>query len=53
MTANFTTRGTVTAIHVKVGQAVKKGQVLARIDATAADEQLTTAKANLTRPRTA
>ena len=48
VTANFTTTGTVTAIYVKLGQAVTKGQELARIDATAADEQLTTAKDNLT-----
>jgi multidrug efflux pump subunit AcrA (membrane-fusion protein) len=48
VTANFTTSGTVTAIYVKLGQAVTKGQELARIDATAADEQLTTAKDNLT-----
>ncbi|HZD98365.1 MAG TPA: HlyD family efflux transporter periplasmic adaptor subunit [Micromonosporaceae bacterium] len=48
VTANFTTSGTVTAIYVKLGQAVAKGQELARIDATAADEQLTTAKDNLT-----
>ncbi len=48
VTANFTTSGTVTAIYAKLGQAVTKGQELARIDATAADEQLTTAKDNLT-----
>ena len=48
VTANFTTSGTVTAIYVKLGQDVTKGQKLARIDATAADEQLTTAKDNLT-----
>jgi macrolide-specific efflux system membrane fusion protein len=48
VTANFTTSGTVTAIYVKLGQAVTKGQELARIDATATDEQLTTAKDNLT-----
>ncbi len=48
VTANFITSGTVTAIYVKLGQAVTKGQELARIDATAADEQLTTAKDNLT-----
>jgi multidrug efflux pump subunit AcrA (membrane-fusion protein) len=48
VTANFTTDGTVTAIYVKLGQAVTKGQELARINATAADEQLTTAKDNLT-----
>lgn len=46
--ANFTSSGTVTKIYVKLGQAVTKGQELARIDATAADEQLQTAQDNLT-----
>jgi membrane fusion protein, macrolide-specific efflux system len=46
--ANFVTSGTVTEIDVKVGQGVKKGQVLAKVDPTAAKEQLTTAEANLT-----
>ncbi|HKD99342.1 MAG TPA: efflux RND transporter periplasmic adaptor subunit, partial [Micromonosporaceae bacterium] len=45
---SFTTSGTVTAIYVKLGQSVKKGQTLARIDATAANQQLKTAKDNLT-----
>lgn len=48
VTANFATNGIVTAIYVKLGQAVTKGQALARIDGTSADEQLTTAKDNLT-----
>ena len=51
--ANFTTSGTVTKIYVKLGQTVTKGQKLARIDATSADEQLTTAQDNLTAARTA
>ena len=46
--ANFTTTGTVTAIYVKLGEHVTKGQKLARIDRTAADEQLQTAQDNLT-----
>jgi macrolide-specific efflux system membrane fusion protein len=46
--ANFTTTGTVTAIYVKLGDHVSKGQKLARIDCTAADQQLQTAQDNLT-----
>jgi macrolide-specific efflux system membrane fusion protein len=46
--ATFATGGTVTHIYVKLGQAVKKGQVLARIDNTASEEQLQTAQDNLT-----
>jgi macrolide-specific efflux system membrane fusion protein len=45
--ANFVTNGTVTEIDVKVGDQVKKGQVLAKVDPTAAKETLTTAKASL------
>ncbi len=48
VTANFTTNGTVTKIYVKLGDHVKKGQKLARIDATSAKQQLTTAEDNLT-----
>ena len=48
--ANFATAGTVTAIQVKVGDTVTKGQVLAKVDATDAQAQLDTAEANLTRP---
>src|SRR5262249_14041957 len=48
VSASFTTGGTVTAIYVKLGQAVKKGQTVARIDPTAANEQLKTAQDNLT-----
>src|SRR5262245_49024341 len=36
--ANFVTSGTVTEIAVQVGSVVKKGQVLARVDPTAAKE---------------
>jgi multidrug efflux pump subunit AcrA (membrane-fusion protein) len=46
--ATFTTNGTVTKIYVKLGQSVKKGQTLARIDPTASEEQLQTAQDNLT-----
>jgi macrolide-specific efflux system membrane fusion protein len=46
-TANFVTGGTVTEIDVAVGDVVKKGQVLAKVDPSAAKETLTTAKANL------
>lgn len=45
--AVFGTSGTVTEIRVKIGQTVKKGQILARVDATAAQRDLTYAKANL------
>jgi macrolide-specific efflux system membrane fusion protein len=46
--ANFGTAGTVTEIDVKVGDPVKTGQVLAKVNPTAAQEQLTAARANLT-----
>jgi macrolide-specific efflux system membrane fusion protein len=46
--ANFLTTGTVTDVSVKVGDAVTKGQVLAKVDASAAQDQLNTAQANLT-----
>jgi macrolide-specific efflux system membrane fusion protein len=46
--ANFVTAGTVTEIDVKVGDAVKKDQVLAKVSPTTAQEQLTAAQANLT-----
>jgi len=45
--ADFGTSGTVTEIDVKVGDAVTKGQVLAKLDPTAAQDQLNTANANL------
>ncbi|MER7671753.1 biotin/lipoyl-binding protein [Kitasatospora sp. NPDC096128] len=53
---DFTTGGRLTAVKVAVGDAVKKGQVLATVDTTAAQQQvdaaqsaLTTANANLTK----
>ncbi|MFC7481463.1 efflux RND transporter periplasmic adaptor subunit [Luedemannella flava] len=46
-TANFGTSGTVTSISVKVGDVVRKGQVLAKIDAAAAKASLATAEDNL------
>lgn len=45
--ADFTTSGTVTEIDVKVGDQVGKGQVLAKVDPTAAQDSLNTAHANL------
>jgi macrolide-specific efflux system membrane fusion protein len=47
-TATFATSGTVTKIYVTLGEAITKGQMLARIDPTNADEQLQTARDNLT-----
>jgi len=38
--ASFITGGTVTAINVKVGQVVKKGQVLAKVDPAASHRSL-------------
>ncbi|MGW3178217.1 efflux RND transporter periplasmic adaptor subunit [Kitasatospora sp. NPDC001119] len=53
---DFTTGGKLTAVKVAVGDAVQKGQVLATVDTTAAQQQvdaaqaaLTTAQANLTK----
>ncbi|MFJ6379951.1 efflux RND transporter periplasmic adaptor subunit [Kitasatospora sp. NPDC092039] len=55
---DFTTGGRLTEVKVAVGDAVKKGQVLATVDTTAARQQvdaaeaaLTTAGANLTKAR--
>jgi macrolide-specific efflux system membrane fusion protein len=45
--ATFGTAGTVTEIDVAVGDPVRKGQVLAKVDASAASDQLAVAKANL------
>ena len=45
--ANFVTAGTVTEIAVKVGDPVTQGQTLAKVDAAAANGQLSTARANL------
>jgi membrane fusion protein, macrolide-specific efflux system len=49
--ATFATSGTVTEIRVKVGDTVKKHQILAKIDPTDAQAQLDTAEANLTAAR--
>ncbi|MFF2075054.1 efflux RND transporter periplasmic adaptor subunit [Kitasatospora sp. NPDC058162] len=53
---DFTTGGRLTAVKVAVGDVVKKGQLLATVDTTAAQQQvdaaqsaLTTANANLTK----
>jgi membrane fusion protein, macrolide-specific efflux system len=46
--ASFVTSGTVTEIDVKVGDLVQQGQILAKVDAVAARDQVTVAKANLT-----
>ncbi|MEU4561240.1 efflux RND transporter periplasmic adaptor subunit [Actinoplanes sp. NPDC023936] len=45
--ASFETSGTVTAITVKVGDKVKKGQVLAKVDPAAAQRTLDAAEADL------
>ncbi|MGW1175157.1 efflux RND transporter periplasmic adaptor subunit [Kitasatospora sp. NPDC002543] len=45
---DFTTGGRLTEVKVAVGDAVKKGQVLATVDTTAAQQQVDTAQAALT-----
>ncbi|MEE1785753.1 biotin/lipoyl-binding protein [Streptomyces sp. SP17BM10] len=45
---DFTTGGRLTAVKVAVGDAVKKGQVLATVDTTAAQQQVDAANAALT-----
>lgn len=45
---NFAVSGTVTAVDVKAGQTVTAGQVLATVDTTALNEQLSAAEASLT-----
>jgi membrane fusion protein, macrolide-specific efflux system len=45
--ATFTTGGTVTSISVRVGDKVKKGQTLAKVDPAAAQRTLDTAEADL------
>ncbi|MFI1990296.1 efflux RND transporter periplasmic adaptor subunit [Actinoplanes sp. NPDC020271] len=45
--ASFETSGTVTEIDVKIGDKVKKGQVLAKVDPAAAKRTLAEAQANL------
>ncbi|WP_052442659.1 efflux RND transporter periplasmic adaptor subunit [Streptacidiphilus neutrinimicus] len=44
---NFTTGGTLTEVDVTAGQKVSAGQVLAKVDATSADETLSNAQAQL------
>ena len=51
--AGFTTGGTVTSISVKVGDTVKKGQVLAKVDPAAAQRTLDAAEADLDAARDA
>ncbi len=49
---NFTTGGKVTNIYVKVGQRVKAGQLLAKVDPTSSDDALKQAQATADhRPR--
>jgi len=45
--ANFGTSGTLTAVNAKVGEHVKAGQVLAKLDPSAAQSNLQVAEANL------
>ncbi|MEV6842237.1 HlyD family efflux transporter periplasmic adaptor subunit [Actinoplanes sp. NPDC051411] len=45
--ASFVTGGTVTEIDVHVGQVVKKGQVLAKVDPAASERSLDAARADL------
>ncbi len=47
ITVNFTNSGKLTEVDAKTGDQVKQGQVLARIDATAAQTNLDAAKAQL------
>ncbi len=49
--ADFSTSGTLTAVAVAVGDRVKAGQVLARIDPTSAQNTLRQAEANLEQAR--
>jgi macrolide-specific efflux system membrane fusion protein len=51
--ASFVTGGTVTAIDVKVGQKVAKGQTLAKVDPAAAQRTLDAAQADLDAARDA
>jgi multidrug efflux pump subunit AcrA (membrane-fusion protein) len=45
--ANFATSGTITAVYASIGEHVKAGQALAKIDPTSARNTLTSAEANL------
>jgi multidrug efflux pump subunit AcrA (membrane-fusion protein) len=47
VSASFQTSGTLSAVSVKAGQHVAKGQVLARIDSLSARQALSEAQANL------
>jgi multidrug efflux pump subunit AcrA (membrane-fusion protein) len=51
--ANFGTSGTLSAVYVKVGDHVKAGQVLARLDPTTAQATVEAGVANLSQARTA
>jgi macrolide-specific efflux system membrane fusion protein len=51
--ASFATSGTVTSISVRVGDTVKKGQVLAKVDPAAAERTLAAAEADLAAARDA
>ena len=45
--ANFATSGTITAVYASIGEHVKAGQALGKIDPTTARNTLTSAEANL------
>jgi multidrug efflux pump subunit AcrA (membrane-fusion protein) len=47
LAVNFRTSGTISAVKVKVGQKVKAGQILGRIDPTAATAAVSEAEASL------
>ncbi|HLX19013.1 MAG TPA: biotin/lipoyl-binding protein [Gaiellaceae bacterium] len=47
LSVGFTTAGTVTAVDVKPGERVKRGQALGRIDSTSAQQALQQAQASL------
>ena len=50
---NFAVSGQITAVDVKVGQTVRKGQVLARVDTSALQAQSESAQAQLTSAQSA
>lgn len=52
-TAGFASSGTVTAVDVTVGQHVKVGQVLGKVDPTSAQDTLLAAQANLEQAQSA
>jgi len=47
LSVGFTSAGTITAVNVKPGQRVKRGEILGRIDDTAARQSLQQAQASL------